>query len=149
MHGKLPLPMKWLLQPGWQRRSLGLCDTHPHMGATPSLLNPQGMIGTSFYALRSVGVAMVTVWKNVSNFITAICDVTIYGKSYSAQVRGAALDGRCCRIPGLCCCSGQSPQPLLVGGSEACSAARLKALGCRGCPVLPSCSVQMLFVHRT
>ncbi len=45
-----------------------------------------GMIGTSFYALRTVGVAMVTVWKNVSNFITAVCDVTIYGKSYTTSV---------------------------------------------------------------
>ena len=45
-----------------------------------------GMIGTSFYALQHVGVAMVTVWKNVSNFVTAICDVTIYKKSYSVQV---------------------------------------------------------------
>jgi GDP-mannose transporter len=44
------------------------------------------MIGTSFYALQHVGVAMVTVWKNVSNFVTAVCDVTIYGKSYSSQV---------------------------------------------------------------
>jgi hypothetical protein len=44
------------------------------------------MIGTSFYALQHVGVAMVTVWKNVSNFVTAVCDVTVYGKSYSSQV---------------------------------------------------------------
>jgi len=50
-----------------------------------------GMIGSSFYALRSVGVAMVTVWKNVSNFITAICDVTIYGKSYPAGVWACLL----------------------------------------------------------
>eukprot|EP00877_Chromochloris_zofingiensis_P006086 jgi/Chrzof1/1730/Cz10g18260.t1 len=47
-----------------------------------------GMIGTSFYALVTVGVAMVTVWKNVSNFVTAICDVTIYKKTYSLQVWG-------------------------------------------------------------
>lgn len=46
------------------------------------------MIGSSFYALQHVGVAMVTVWKNVSNFITAVCDVTIYGKTYSTQVWG-------------------------------------------------------------
>lgn len=45
-----------------------------------------GMIGTSFYALQHVGVAMVTVWKNLSNFVTAICDVMIYGKTYPAQV---------------------------------------------------------------
>lgn len=44
------------------------------------------MIGTSFYALQHVGVAMVTVWKNVSNFVTAVCDVLIYKKSYSSQV---------------------------------------------------------------
>eukprot|EP00775_Hariotina_reticulata_P009771 gene9771-9928_t len=45
-----------------------------------------GMIGSSFYALQHVGVAMVTVWKNVSNFVTAVCDVTIYKKSYSSPV---------------------------------------------------------------
>lgn len=45
-----------------------------------------GMIGSSFYALQHVGVAMVTVWKNVSNFVTAVCDVTIFKKSYSAPV---------------------------------------------------------------
>jgi GDP-mannose transporter len=44
------------------------------------------MIGTSFYALQHVGVAMVTVWKNVSNFITALCDVYLFKKSYSLQV---------------------------------------------------------------
>jgi len=47
-----------------------------------------GMIGSSFYALASVGVGMVTVWKNVSNFVTAVCDVTIYGKRYSGRVWG-------------------------------------------------------------
>lgn len=45
-----------------------------------------GMIATSFYALKSVGVAMVTVWKNLSNVVTAVCDVVIFGKSYSIQV---------------------------------------------------------------
>lgn len=45
-----------------------------------------GMIGTSFYALQSVGVGMVTVWKNLSNFVTAIGDVVIYKKSYTAGV---------------------------------------------------------------
>lgn len=45
-----------------------------------------GMIGTSFYALASVGVGMVTVWKNVSNFVTACGDVVLFGKSYSLQV---------------------------------------------------------------
>lgn len=51
-----------------------------------------GMIGSSFYALQHVGVAMVTVWKNVSNFVTAVCDVTIYKKSYSTQV-GVCMGG--------------------------------------------------------
>lgn len=45
-----------------------------------------GMIATSFYALASVGVAMVTVWKNLSNFVTAICDMILFGKTYSLQV---------------------------------------------------------------
>jgi len=45
-----------------------------------------GMIGTSFYALKEVGVGMVTVWKNLSNFVTAVGDVAIYKKSYSLGV---------------------------------------------------------------
>jgi GDP-mannose transporter len=44
------------------------------------------MVGSSFYALQHVGVAMVTVWKNLSNVVTAACDVLIYGKRYSAAV---------------------------------------------------------------
>lgn len=31
-----------------------------------------GMIGTSFYALKEVGVGMVTVWKNLSNVVTGM-----------------------------------------------------------------------------
>lgn len=45
-----------------------------------------GMTGSSFYALQSVGVGMVTVMKNLSNFITAVCDVLIFKKSYSLQL---------------------------------------------------------------
>jgi GDP-mannose transporter len=44
------------------------------------------MVGSSFYALQHVGVAMVTVWKNLSNVVTAACDVLIYGKRYTAAV---------------------------------------------------------------
>jgi GDP-mannose transporter len=58
------------------------------------------MIGSSFYALQHVGVAMVTVWKNVSNFVTAVCDVTIYKKSYSTQVGECLLE-----LPVLSACS--------------------------------------------
>lgn len=39
-----------------------------------------GMIGSSFYALKLVGVGMVTVWKNLSNFVTAMGDVFIFHK---------------------------------------------------------------------
>lgn len=46
------------------------------------------MIGTSFYALKEVGVGMVTVWKNLSNFVTACGDYIIYKKTYSWQVWG-------------------------------------------------------------
>ena len=45
-----------------------------------------GMIGTSFLALKEVGVGMVTVWKNLSNFVTACGDVIIYKKSYTLGV---------------------------------------------------------------
>ncbi|GLC39366.1 hypothetical protein PLESTB_000892400 [Pleodorina starrii] len=47
-----------------------------------------GMIGTSFYALRDVGVGMVTVWKNLSNVVTALGDVFIFKRSYGWQVWG-------------------------------------------------------------
>eukprot|EP00197_Chlamydomonas_leiostraca_P010279 CAMPEP_0202885236 /NCGR_PEP_ID=MMETSP1391-20130828/41562_1 /ASSEMBLY_ACC=CAM_ASM_000867 /TAXON_ID=1034604 /ORGANISM="Chlamydomonas leiostraca, Strain SAG 11-49" /LENGTH=360 /DNA_ID=CAMNT_0049568479 /DNA_START=49 /DNA_END=1131 /DNA_ORIENTATION=- len=47
-----------------------------------------GMIGTSFYALKAVGVGMVTVWKNLSNFVTAMGDVFIFRKSYTWPVWG-------------------------------------------------------------
>ncbi len=40
------------------------------------------MIGSSFFALQLVGVGMVTVWKNLSNFVTAMGDVFIFKKSY-------------------------------------------------------------------
>lgn len=46
------------------------------------------MIGSSFYALKVVGVGMVTVWKNLSNFVTALGDVFIFHKSYTWPVWG-------------------------------------------------------------
>eukprot|EP00199_Chlamydomonas_sp_CCMP681_P001907 CAMPEP_0119105438 /NCGR_PEP_ID=MMETSP1180-20130426/3395_1 /TAXON_ID=3052 ORGANISM="Chlamydomonas cf sp, Strain CCMP681" /NCGR_SAMPLE_ID=MMETSP1180 /ASSEMBLY_ACC=CAM_ASM_000741 /LENGTH=363 /DNA_ID=CAMNT_0007090481 /DNA_START=134 /DNA_END=1225 /DNA_ORIENTATION=- len=46
------------------------------------------MIGSSFYALKAVGVGMVTVWKNLSNFVTAMGDVFLFGKAYPWQVWG-------------------------------------------------------------
>ncbi len=50
-----------------------------------------GMLGSSFYALAALGVGMVTVWKNVSNFITASCDVVIFKKSYSIEIWGSLV----------------------------------------------------------
>lgn len=46
------------------------------------------MIGSSFYALKAVGVGMVTVWKNLSNFVTALGDVFLFGKVYPWPVWG-------------------------------------------------------------
>ncbi|KAJ9523828.1 hypothetical protein QJQ45_020029 [Haematococcus lacustris] len=46
------------------------------------------MIGSSFYALKLVGVGMVTVWKNLSNFVTAMGDLFLFGKTYSWPVWG-------------------------------------------------------------
>ena len=45
-----------------------------------------GMVGSSFFALKAVGVGMVTVWKNLSNFVTAVGDVVIYKKTYTLGV---------------------------------------------------------------
>lgn len=38
------------------------------------------MIGSSFLALKMVGVGMVTVWKNLSNFTTAMGGETGWGE---------------------------------------------------------------------
>ena len=69
----------------------GLCRVEPLRGELVRVWFPVnllfvGMIGSSFYALQHVGVAMVTVWKNVSNFVTAICEVFLYGRAFSGPV---------------------------------------------------------------
>eukprot|EP00983_Pelagomonas_calceolata_P082350 1155900-Pelagomonas_calceolata.AAC.7 len=52
-----------------------------------------GMIGSSFYALQNVGVGMVTVWKNLSNVVTAIGDIVIY-KKHAGEWESARWDKR-------------------------------------------------------
>jgi GDP-mannose transporter len=42
-----------------------------------------GMVWTSFYALRSLGVAMVTVLKNLTNFLVIFGDLYFFGKRYN------------------------------------------------------------------
>ena len=39
-----------------------------------------GMIWTSFFALKNLGVPMATVLKNVTNLFTIIGDYLLYGK---------------------------------------------------------------------
>ncbi len=51
------------------------------------------MIGSSFYALSLMGVGMVTVWKNLSNVVTACGDVVIFRKRYPWQVCGGRYAG--------------------------------------------------------
>ncbi|KAK9810246.1 hypothetical protein WJX72_007245 [[Myrmecia] bisecta] len=45
-----------------------------------------GMIWTSFFSLKRLGVPMATVLKNLTNLFTILGDMTFYGKSYSAGV---------------------------------------------------------------
>lgn len=45
-----------------------------------------GMVWTSFYALRDIGVAMVTVLKNLTNFLVIFGDLYFFNKRYSAGV---------------------------------------------------------------
>eukprot|EP00878_Enallax_costatus_P011873 GHUV01012397.1.p1 GENE.GHUV01012397.1~~GHUV01012397.1.p1 ORF type:complete len:352 (+),score=58.12 GHUV01012397.1:297-1352(+) len=45
-----------------------------------------GMVWTSFYALRNIGVAMVTVLKNLTNFLVIFGDLYFFDKRYSAGV---------------------------------------------------------------
>lgn len=42
-----------------------------------------GMIGTSFYALQNLNVAMVTVLKNLTNIFTMAGDYVFYGRVYN------------------------------------------------------------------
>jgi GDP-mannose transporter len=44
------------------------------------------MIGTSFWALQALNVAMVTVLKNLTNIMTASGDYFFYGRTYNAGV---------------------------------------------------------------
>lgn len=45
-----------------------------------------GMVWSSFYALRGIGVAMVTVLKNLTNFLVIFGDLYFFGKRYSTGV---------------------------------------------------------------
>jgi GDP-mannose transporter len=45
-----------------------------------------GMVWSSFYALRGIGVAMVTVLKNLTNFLVIFGDLHFFGKRYSTGV---------------------------------------------------------------
>jgi GDP-mannose transporter len=45
-----------------------------------------GMVATSFLALRHVGVAMVTVLKNLTNWMVIAGDYALFGKRYGAGV---------------------------------------------------------------
>lgn len=47
-----------------------------------------GMIGTSFWALRSLNVGMVTVLKNLTNLFVLSGDYFIYGRTYKLNVWG-------------------------------------------------------------
>ncbi|EIE26589.1 GDP-mannose transporter, golgi apparatus [Coccomyxa subellipsoidea C-169] len=45
-----------------------------------------GMIWTSFFALKNLGVPMATVLKNLTNLFTILGDYTMYGKVYGGGV---------------------------------------------------------------
>jgi GDP-mannose transporter len=50
-----------------------------------------GMVVTSFYALAALGVAMVTVLKNLTNFAVITCDYVFFGKRYGLGVWATLL----------------------------------------------------------
>lgn len=50
-----------------------------------------GMIWTSFYALQNMGVAMVTVLKNLTNIITICGDYVFFGRTYPLALWGSML----------------------------------------------------------
>ncbi|GAB4815079.1 hypothetical protein N2152v2_002125 [Parachlorella kessleri] len=50
-----------------------------------------GMIGTSFWALQTLNVAMVTVLKQLANLFTVGGDYYFYGRTYSLGVWGCML----------------------------------------------------------
>ena len=76
-----------------------------------------GMIWTSFFALKNLGVPMATVLKNLTNLFTIGGDYLLYGKVLSvfksstqlaagwiAQEPCCAKYGmQGCRLPALCC----------------------------------------------
>ena len=47
------------------------------------------MIWTSFPALQLLGVAMVTVLKNLTNLFTILGDIVFFKKRYSAGLHGS------------------------------------------------------------
>jgi GDP-mannose transporter len=57
-----------------------------------------GMIWTSFYALKSMGVAMVTILKNLTNLIIIIGDYYFFGRTYSLSLWGSLFVSNLRRI---------------------------------------------------
>jgi hypothetical protein len=50
-----------------------------------------GMIWTSFFALKNLGVPMATVLKNLTNLFTILGDYTMYGKVRHSHVIATSM----------------------------------------------------------
>ena len=50
-----------------------------------------GMLITSFFSLRYVQVAMVTILKNITNLLTAVGEMYLFKKRHSRRVWGSLL----------------------------------------------------------
>eukprot|EP00803_Ostreobium_quekettii_P002137 evm.model.scf_577EXC.11 EVM.evm.TU.scf_577EXC.11 scf_577EXC:75761-76822(-) len=50
-----------------------------------------GMIWSGFYSLRNLGVAMVTLLKNLTNFVVILGDLVFFKKRYGAMVWGSLV----------------------------------------------------------
>ncbi|GMH37607.1 hypothetical protein BSKO_05480 [Bryopsis sp. KO-2023] len=75
-------------------RALGWVSTDPIDWRVVKLWCPVnlifvGMVWTSFYSLKNLGVAMVTLLKNTTNFLVITGDLVLFGKRYNGGVWGA------------------------------------------------------------
>ena len=89
-----------------------------------------GMIWTSFFALKNLGVPMATVLKNLTNLFTIGGDYLLYGK-----VRSLALHAFCLH---------SSPSP----AARACPSAATIATGDHDAPACTAASARMLWSTR-
>ena len=73
-----------------------------------------GMIWTSFFALKNLGVPMATVLKNVTNLFTIVGDYLMYGK-VRPRAHPACEHAQACMMHTMQKCRGADHE--MLGGS--------------------------------